>query len=149
MIYYDQWLSNDPKLKAVRARENEASAAATYAILKPLRIALGRASALLRQGWQSWQADLRRRAGLRELNRMDDRLLEDIGIARGQIAGLAHNVVRGQRTEYAAKRLIKPQPAQPAVDFKAECQVIPFVRARQLPDGSGENGFERRPLDAA
>ena len=145
MIYYDQWLSNDPKLTAVKTRENEAHAATIYATLKLLRVALGQALALLRQGWQSWQAD----AALRELNRLDDYLLEDVGIARGQIAGLARNAVRGPRNHHVATRLAKPSPTKPAVDFKVECQVIPLIRARQARDGSGEHGFERRPLNAA
>ncbi len=149
MIHYDLWLGNDPKLKAVKTRQNEASAATIYANLKPARAALGQASALLRQGWQIWQANARRRTALCELSRLDDHLLEDVGISRRQIPLLAHNAARVLRNDRDVTRLTKPQPARPVVDFKAECQVIAFVRARQVRDGSGEESFERRPLNAA
>lgn len=124
MIYYNNWLSNDPKLNLLKGRENEIRAAWMYAATKPLRVVAAAVELAFSNGWNAWRMRSRRRADLRELNRLDDRLLQDIGIFRGQIPG----IVRGESTSAsqirASSRLRKLRTVKPVASKAQACEVI-------------------------
>ncbi len=149
MIHYDLWLSNDVRLTALKAQENEARAAKMYATLRPLRAAIGRASDVLRHGWLRWQAAACRRAALRDLSRMNDHLLEDIGMTRGQMAELARQSIDGARPVPADKPVIVARRGRAMAEAQDACQVIPFARAAQLRDGRSEAEAKGRTRRAA
>lgn len=149
MIHYDLWLSNDVRLTALKAQDNAARAAKMYAALRPLRAVIGQASDVLRHGWLRWQAAACRRAALRDLNRMNDHLLEDIGMTRGQMAELARQSIDGVRPVLAAKPVIVSRRGRAMAEAKEACQVIPFARAAQLRDGRREAEAKRRAQRAA
>jgi uncharacterized protein YjiS (DUF1127 family) len=44
-----------------------------------------RAAALLRSGWRGWRRERQLQATVATLNRLDDHLLRDIGLPRGDI----------------------------------------------------------------
>jgi uncharacterized protein YjiS (DUF1127 family) len=72
------------------------------------------ASARALGGLLAYLQDARaRRAALRELYRLDDRLLKDIGLRRDQIAEFVDSMFRGGRTESATARILTRVVAGP------------------------------------
>lgn len=149
MIHYDLWLSIDRRVIALKAQDNAARAAKMYAALRPVRAVIERVSDGLRAGWMRWQAGARRRAALRDLNRMNDHLLEDIGVTRSEMAALARQSIDGVRPVLAARPEIVARPVEATSEIKPACQVIPFAHAAQLRDGRREAEAKRRARRAA
>ena len=155
MIYYTSWLSNDAQLTTVQLQQNEANAARYHKNLGPVRYAVSRLTAMLRRGWQLWRSHARTRAAISELSSLDDRILKDIGVVRGQIPGLAKQA--GDATLLQVSKIPSAIPTGPEAATKAvtrpECQVIPLVPPERKRDTQfDERGPKQRthlPLNAA
>jgi uncharacterized protein YjiS (DUF1127 family) len=62
-------------------------------------------TAALRNGAAAWHRSRRRRAALRELQALDDRMLKDIGVTRSELSSLVAEVIgAAQPTRRAAMR---------------------------------------------
>jgi len=134
MIYYDQWLSHDAKLTAVQSRQNEMRAAGFYANLSPFRSAIQWIGALIDPIRRSVRARLLHKAALRELKGLDDRLLTDIGLTRGQIDELARLSFGRELKHQIALHGGRPLLGLSAAAAKPVCDVIPLAPLRQARD---------------
>lgn len=59
-------------------------------------------TAALRNAAATWHRQRRRRAALRELQALDDRMLQDIGVTRSELSSLAAELVGATRAERRA-----------------------------------------------
>ena len=153
MIYYNQWLGQDATLIAGQSRQNEMSAARFYAGLSPLRTAIQWIGALTSPMWRSMRARLRRRAALRELQGLDDRLLRDVGLTRGQIDELARSSFGRDMVHRIALRGGRPLLGLSRAKDKPACDVIALAPRRRARDAQAHHGKKQTrrsgSLDAA
>ncbi len=94
-------------VERAHAHRTEAMARFGYVtVVGASRIAAG-AGALLRRGWNGWQQWQERRAAIRSLSALDDRLLRDIGLTRDDIRW----AIDGPATTSADTAVPAPKPA--------------------------------------
>lgn len=145
MFGYDIFLSEHPEYQVFRRRRNEARAAAFYAAAKPLRSALAtgvRLSGRAFQGLARWRVQ---RQVVRELSALDDRVLRDIGIERGDIRAIARGFVLNSETAVTAAELAPAESAPLAKPRPA----APQVRPRLAAIAGGRRDTQRPPRPAA
>lgn len=128
MIDYNQWLSQDTGLRTVHRAVNEERAARLYAGLAPLRRVVAGASDALRRGWQLVEGYRRRQATRRELARLNDHLLADIGIERSDIARFSLD------TATARPQKVVRRPGK--IDIRSSGNVIVLRPRRRQTDES-------------
>lgn len=132
MIDYNQWLSQDIGLRAKLRVANEGRAARLYNGLAPLRSALTWAADALRFGSGMVDAYRRRRATRRELARLNDHLLADIGIERKDIATYVHGAVpRSPSAAIARPQRLARQRTK--IDIETSAKVVVLRPARHRP----------------
>lgn len=95
MIYHYIWTSTHPELRGILRQVNEDRSAAFYAVLKPLRNAVSNTLAAVSRFAENARRGARERAAMRELNALSDRTLKDIGVPRGEIRRIAHDLADG------------------------------------------------------
>ncbi len=152
MIYYDQWLSQDVKFNAAQTRHNEVSAANIYATLRPLRLVSQAIGARVGELWETWRANRRWASGVRELSGLDDHLLNDIGLTRGQITELARSSMVGDVEHRLALRGGRPLLGWTKRKQPPSCDIIPLRpirQARAVGESKGATPRHPRSLDAA
>jgi uncharacterized protein YjiS (DUF1127 family) len=113
------WLLGNPdltkQLVATQNARSEAMSRAGYLVITALERAVVSGAGALASGYRSLARSVakhrRRREAIAQLRSLDDRLLSDIGVARGEIAGLVDSALdRGPLTLAELRGL--PQPAR-------------------------------------
>lgn len=133
MAYHYIWMSNQPHLAGFLRRANEERSAAIYATFRGIGRGIRLVGAAV-TGFLARQARKQReRAAIRDLEALDDRLLKDIGVARGEIRRVAHDLAQGvEEPRTLAARLNAPaRPARPD-----------WLRGVVEGDGRGTSGAE-------
>lgn len=131
MINYNQWLSQDIRLRTDHRVANEARAARLWAGLAPFRRAITVASDGLQRCWYAIESYRRRQATRRELARLNDHLLADIGIERKDIARFS--------LDAATARPRKAAPERGKIDIETSGKVIILRPPRRRPHGEGDS----------
>ena len=128
MIYYTSWLNNDAQTKARQRQQNETIVGRYYENFRLIRSAISQLAEAPRRAWQRWRVDIRIRASIAELSRLDDRLLRDIGVARHQIPYLATQAVNAEYASIVETPSARPPEPDALISPAAptECQIIPL-----------------------
>jgi len=109
MIEHMIGLHTNPEYREHMRRAREARAAAVYAAFGPVRRGAGWLAEAIRGAAARIRASRRRAATLRELSRLGDRELDDIGLTRGAVEALEagvpmHEILPDRSRDLAPRR---------------------------------------------
>ena len=135
------WLSGNPEVESHLRKAREARAAAFYATYK----ALGRAASVPLRRLFKWVGHTRRvRKTRRELSALSPHLLQDIGIARGDIPAVAEALAaRAPKSGLTLRQLRRAEIDDPA---GSEVRAVPLTGNAQTRPASSQ-ATAAQPVD--